>query len=209
MLFTNSRTINKHKQGSSQTPHNPMMVMTLTSNRLSGTNNRPLQSTQVVAASSQPDRPDGRKKWGPPVWYFFHTIAEKIQPEHFATLRKDILRYIEIICQNLPCPSCSAHASEYISRVNKNSIQSKEDLQKMLFVFHNTVNARNGQPEFLYDKLSETYSKANTINIYNHFIRAFSDKHYSIRLIADDMYRSRLCKQITSWFSDNIKYFDK
>lgn len=216
MLFTNARTIDKLKLAPVQTKP-AGLVMNLTSNRRQITSNNQMQIAQqrphkASIAHPTPQRsehPDGRKKWGPPIWYFFHTIAEKIQPDHFATVRKDILRYIEVICKNLPCPSCAAHASDYMSRINMHSIQTKDDLKKMLFVFHNSVNKRNGHPEFSYEELAPMYSKGNLIQIHNHFVRAFSDKHFSIRLIADDMYRTRMCKQITGWFSANLQYFDK
>ena len=215
MIFTNARTIDKTKTIPSPAYKNPGMTMTLTSSRRPTGGQHAMQQLHNMMANapmrqeSSSERPDGRKKWGPHIWYFFHTVAEKVQDEHFPTVRCDLLKYIEIICKNLPCPSCAAHASDYISRVNIHSIQTKEDLKKLLYVFHNNVSKRIGHSEFLYSELTDKYSNAHTVNIYNNFIIAFSDKHNGIRLISDDMYRARLCKQITAWFSDNIKYFDK
>jgi len=46
-----------------------------------------------------------------------------------------------------------------------------------------------------------------TTVFYNFLIR-FKDKHASIRMISDDMYRGVLAKQIVSWFTSVQSKFD-
>lgn len=149
-----------------------------------------------------------KMKWGEPTWFLFHTLAEKIKPEYFQEVRLDILNIIFTICTNLPCPDCAKHATAFMNSVNFNTILTKDHLRFMLHRFHNEVNSRKGFPEFPLDKLSEKYSAANTINIIHYFMPFFENKHASIRMIADDMHRSRVALQIKAWFNKNIGCFE-
>lgn len=150
----------------------------------------------------------GRSVWGPAVWSFFHTSAAKLKPECFANTGKALLSHIIIICNNLPCPDCALHATNYMNQININNIQSKDDLIKMLFIFHNQVNVRIGQPAFDISELNIKYDSANLKDVYNNFIRHFSDKHHIFGMLADDMFRQRLCKQITDWLRTHINDFE-
>jgi hypothetical protein len=114
---------------------------------------------------------------------------------------------IKDICKNLPCPTCSAHASQYIDKINVNSLQSKHDLIKMLFEFHNNVNARTNSPQFSYDELLSKYKQANFVNIVNNFMYYYKMEHHAIRMIADDMYRKRSAKSIIDWLQAHRDIF--
>ena len=147
--------------------------------------------------------------WGAPTWYFFHTIAAKIKPEEFQKFKLQILELIKNICYNLPCPSCTEHAKQYIQRMNPTSIICKDDLIKFLFVFHNNVNERKNKPIFSYEELIEKYKNANLINITNNFMYYFKMEHHSVRMIADGMHRRRMAKKIQNWLHTNIHIFDR
>lgn len=160
-------------------------------------------------SSTEPEAPKQKKmKWGEPTWFLFHTIAQKIKDEHFHAMRLNVFNTIVLICNNLPCPDCSNHASEYMKNINPNSIQTKQDLKLMLFQFHNVVNKRKGYPLFSVDDLDAKYSNAITVNIIQNFMHFFLDKHYSIRMIANDMHRKRVAESLKTWFNENIQYFD-
>jgi hypothetical protein len=70
------------------------------------------------------------------------------------------------------------------------------------------VNKRKGFPEFPIEQLTPKYSVANTVNIIHYFMPFFEDKHASIRMIADDMHRSRVALQLKAWFNKNIGCFE-
>ncbi len=146
-------------------------------------------------------------KWGEPTWFLFHTLAEKIKDEHFVQMRDDILNKITTICMNLPCPDCASHAAKYINGINFNTIQTKQDLKMMLFRFHNAVNVRKNMAIYPLDQLDEKYSRANTVKIIENFMFYFQDKHFSVRMIANDFHRARLVNILKDWFRVNIKYF--
>lgn len=157
----------------------------------------------------QPKDPKKKSmKWGEPTWFLFHTLAQKVKESDFQIIRKDLINIIYTICTNLPCPDCAKHATEYMNNINFNTIQTKEQLKNMLFVFHNTVNSRKGFPIFPREELDVKYSRANTINIIKNFIVHFENKHKSIRMISDDLYRARISNNLKQWFNQNITHFD-
>ena len=147
-------------------------------------------------------------KWGEPTWFLFHTLSVKIKESHFNMIRAQLLNNIYAICVNLPCPDCANHAKTYLDGINFNTIQTKSDLKKFLYTFHNIVNKRKGYPMFPYEEVDGKYSMANTTRIIQNFMAHFSDRNRSIKLLATDMYRQRLCETLKDWFNSNISSFD-
>jgi len=145
--------------------------------------------------------------WGEPIWFLFHTLAEKVKEEHFSTIKGELLSTIYSICSNLPCPKCTEHAKEYMSKVNFQSIQTKTDLKMFLLQFHNEVNNRKGYDTFSYNNLDEKYSKANTINIIHNFMNTYQKTSFNVTLLTENTQRMMLCNRLKRWFSANIQYF--
>jgi hypothetical protein len=199
MLFTNSRSI-------------PVRIPAGSTNNLNVLQHirrKPNVVRPTLNAVEEPAPTSTKKmKWGEPTWLLFHTLAHKIKDDHFDHMKLDILNIITTICNNLPCPNCANHATEYMKRVNYNSIKTKQELKNLFFQFHNEVNLRKGFQLFPHENLDEKYSKALTKNIIQHFMVFFQDKHKSIHMIANDMHRARLSQQLKIWFNDNIQYFD-
>ena len=168
----------------------------------------PVIPEERKVASPTETQTTGKMKWGAPTWFFLHTIAHKVRPETFGEIRMELLKMIYMICTNLPCPDCSQHATLYLNGINFNTIQSREDLQMMLFTFHNYLNTKKGFPQFTREQLAEKYALANTANIFNHFITIYADKSKSIKMIADEMYRARIVEQVRAWFLSHTTYFE-
>jgi hypothetical protein len=166
--------------------------------------NTPVQPKQPSFAPS-----DGDKiKWGRPTWRFFHTIAHKIKPEYFKQVRKDLLDTIYSICSTLPCPVCSQHAKQYMNAINFNTIQTKDDLKTLLFDFHNAVNVRKNYQPFNRELLDSTYDGVNTANVAREFMFHYKDKHRSIKMVADDLMRSKIAVNIQNWFNNVYQFMD-
>jgi hypothetical protein len=146
--------------------------------------------------------------WGAPTWFLLHTMAEKVKEENFMAFRAKMFEIIYTICTNLPCPKCSAHATDYLKGINFNAITSKRDLQLMLFKFHNEVNGRKSLPIFDLSELNAKYSAANTVNIIHNFFFFFRDKSKNVNMISLNMYRERIIKDLQTWFQFNINNFD-
>jgi hypothetical protein len=148
-----------------------------------------------------------RLRWGPSTWFLFHTLAEKIKEEKFMDLKDELLDIIKGLCMNLPCPTCSSHATEYIKKLNYISIKNKNDLKIFLFNFHNDVNIRNNINHFSLDELNYKYSKSNTLNIINNFISVYQYKNRSFNMISNEIQRQRQLEIFKSWIKQNIQYF--
>lgn len=146
--------------------------------------------------------------WGEPTWLFLHTIAHKVKDESFTLVRRDLMNNIYAICCNLPCPTCSQHAKQYLDSINFSAITTKEQLKQMLFTFHNSVNARKSLPMFPVEQLDNKYSLAITSKIFNNFIVHFNDTYRSPGMIADDLYRKQLSKWLIEWFRNNNMHFE-
>jgi hypothetical protein len=209
MHFTNVRSISRiNQQQALNATSSQNITMFNMAHRFS---NRPVPAPSAVAVAEQPAPVDPSKKilWGPPFWFFFHTLAEKVKPELFYQNRDAIFGIIREICSNLPCPTCTSHATQYINNINFNTIRTKQDFIMMLYEFHNSVNKRKNLQAFPYSELQPKYEKAIFINIVNHFMHFYKMEHHAVRLMTEDMYRRRSAKSILDWLHANQHIFDK
>jgi hypothetical protein len=164
----------------------------------------------VIAKLPNPSTGERKMKWGEPIWTFFHTMAQKINPNDFSRLRNEMIDLIRTICNTLPCPDCTAHASHYISQVNWAAIKTKEDLINMLFVFHNSVNKRKGYSLFQREHLESTYGPKNMTEVSRIFMFYYEDKQSRgpNSAIATKFHRLRVASEIKKWLNQNIQYFN-
>jgi len=212
MFFTNQRANRKIPNAGSQMTMRfitPPEITFSAKYRDPHLNVVPPSLKQQINSGDQTQKPKSKPmKWGEPTWFLFHTIAEKIRPEYFTLLRKDLFDMIHQICSNLPCPICATHAKQYLASTNFATIQSKDHLRFFFHKFHNEVNQRKGFAIFPLDELSAKYEKANTVNMIHNFITYFEDKSpHSHRMISDNLYRQRIVSVIKLWFNKNIQYF--
>lgn len=147
------------------------------------------------------------KNWGPPIWTFFHTLAEKINEDKFETVGPELFRYIASICNNLPCPECTSHAKYFLSKVDPRRVNSKKALKDLLFVFHNIVSKRKNKPLFRYVEFLEAYKDKNLIVTFNNFLKAYSTDG-NMKLMTENFHRKRFLINFKKWFAANITNFD-
>jgi len=166
-----------------------------------------IESTNIVPVPEEPYK-NKKMKWGEPTWFLFHSLAQKVKEEQFGIIRSELINTIYVICKNLPCPMCATHATQYMNSINFSTIQTKKEFIDLLWRFHNEVNVRKNIPVFPYEQVEEKYSKANLVNIIQLFMYHFKDKHRSLKLIADDMYRQQIALKMQDWFRQNLQYFD-
>lgn len=162
----------------------------------------------TIQQPTEPSASSIKIKWGEPTWFLFHTLAKKVKEESFPQIRVELINKIVAICNNLPCPACAKHATEYMNKINFSTIQTKQNLIDLLFTFHNVVNAKKNYPIFPYSELEDKYSKAVTVNIIQHFFALFQDKNYNVLMISNNMHRKQLINTLKSWFRENLQYFD-
>jgi hypothetical protein len=116
--------------------------------------------------------------WGPSIWNLFHTLAEKLKPEHSDEIQH-ILFHFRQVCHHLPCPSCQQHATDIINKARLDKVITREDLKDFFLMFHNIVNKKINKPCFSKEDCDKRYSLANTVNIVNHFIAVMKSNQIS------------------------------
>tara|TARA_B110000879_G_scaffold205018_1_gene284834 strand:- start:2060 stop:2347 length:288 start_codon:yes stop_codon:yes gene_type:complete len=94
-----------------------------------------------------------------------------------------------------------------MKKVNFNAIHTTEDLKKMLYIFHNSVNERKKYAEFSYDDLNEKYSNLEFNQVVNKFMFHFQQKVYAINLIAQQISRQKNVAVVKKWIVDNTHLF--
>lgn len=129
-------------------------------------------------------RPDTKVFWGEPTWFFFHTLAEKIDPVYYRNNYKEIWEFIKKICAHLPCPYCKNHALSYIKNINVRSVTTKDGLKNILYEFHNDVNIKTGKGKLGKEVLNK-YKKANTHRIFTLFENRFFYSYIGTRTFTD------------------------
>lgn len=143
--------------------------------------------------------------WGPPTWLFMHTLAEKIKETSFPLIGPHLIFILIQICNNLPCPECAEHAKQFWANVNTANVKSRSDLIDLLYVFHNMVNKRKGQPPFKYDDLA-FYKSQNVIDRYNKFSQNFNTKG-NMNLINESFRRNMMLASLRTWLMGNLIHF--
>lgn len=146
-------------------------------------------------------------QWGPPIWTLFHTLAEKIKEDKFSVIGPQVFSIIRRISSTLPCPDCSRHATNYLSRVKFNVIKSKNSFRGLIHHFHNTVNKRKNKAPFEFSELSNKYENMRLIDAYNGFVGAYNTRG-NMKLIAESFQRKIIMRDVRKWFLANLQHFD-
>ena len=143
--------------------------------------------------------------WGPPIWRFFHIMAENIHEEDYNKLIPQLFTFIKRICVYLPCPECSEHATHFLAKVTPNSISNKTDFKKMLYVFHNLVNSRKRKPLFNYSEL-KIYKNNNIIIAFNQFVSVYNSRG-NMKTLTESFQRQFIINDLKQWIIKNAISF--
>jgi hypothetical protein len=144
--------------------------------------------------------------WGPIIWSFFHTLVEKINDEYFHIIGFRTFNIIKQICKHLPCPDCSMHATQFLSKINFNHIKTKNDFKSLMYIFHNIVNKRKNKEMFNVMDLN-MYKTKNLIKEYNLFVSFYNTKGNQ-KLMADSFARDITLKNVKSFLLNNRNFFN-
>ena len=147
------------------------------------------------------------ERWGPPTWLFFHCFAEKIKSEFYEKEYVKCFDIIKRICNILPCPTCHAHAMNYLSKVKIHRLKQKEQFKKFLFNFHNYANANtNKKHENMV--ILEKYKRGVFINIVKYFFQNFYSRQLLLRNFSAQMFEKKELNNIKIWLGENIHQFN-
>tara|TARA_Y100000389_G_scaffold205088_1_gene262952 strand:+ start:5287 stop:5721 length:435 start_codon:yes stop_codon:yes gene_type:complete len=107
------------------------------------------------------------KEWGKTTWTLFHSLSYNLIDDSHANI---LFREIQSLCNVLPCPICSKHASNYLK--NK-KVNNKTELILLLFNFHNEVNKKLKKDIFTIDQHNNLYKLSKLNIILSHFNNVF------------------------------------
>ena len=143
--------------------------------------------------------------WGPSIWMFFHTITSKIKDGLDVNVYKGLFRIIKTICKHLPCPTCSQDATLFLSKINDDTISSKQKLINNIYIFHNYVNTKKKKKLFNYNMMLN-YNRVDLAGAIRRFIRAYNT-HGNMNLINESFQRQLAIKEFKRWLRANISAF--
>jgi len=147
------------------------------------------------------------KEWGNATWYLFHTLAEKLKPEHAGECQALVSQFAGI-CRNLPCPDCRGHATATIRAANIHLVRNRESLKLFLFELHNKVNTRLGKPQYSKEELNNRYACARTYNVVGHFTTVFSQNANNSKGMLDAIQRQRCVGSFIKYIQANGHKFN-
>jgi len=144
--------------------------------------------------------------WGQIIWRFIHILIESIKEEQFNNIGYQTFYLIKQICQTLPCPDCSMHATMFLSKVNFKHIKNKNDFKSLFYIFHNAVNKRKNKELFNVMGLN-MYKNQSLINAYNNFVNVYTLRG-NHKLMTDSFARNITIKQCKSFLLKNRIFFN-
>jgi hypothetical protein len=145
--------------------------------------------------------------WGRSTWFVFHTVAEKVKDEYFLQIKSELCNQIYRICTALPCLLCQKHAMEYMKNINFKNIKTKDEFKKMLFNFHNVVNAQKNYKQFSYYELEEKYKKGNLSKILENFVVQMKISRNK-QAVTHTMYSMNVINGFMLWMKEHYQYFN-
>jgi hypothetical protein len=148
--------------------------------------------------------------WGPNTWILFHTMAEKIKNDNFDCYFPLIWKHINKLCQTLPCPQCSEHATLYLRNFKMGQIKNKTTFKLFIYQFHNEVNNNiNKTVEPI--EILKIYKTHKIEDVFNNFIISWNEvsQQTNVNLMAHSFIRKKALNDFHKWFYYNINIFDK
>lgn len=137
--------------------------------------------------------------WGPPMWTFFHVLAAKVKEDKYVQFIQSWHPMMIKICGLLPCPECSQHATQFLSRVHLKDIPSKQHYINMLHAFHNSVNKRKAKIMYPHTHLDK-YKAMDIAICFRQFMRVYIVKG-NLNQINESFRRSFVIKDIKAWMT--------
>ena len=149
-----------------------------------------------------------KAEWGPIIWNLLHCITIKIKEDQFDNEKTNIIKMIENICSNLPCPMCASSAMKILKTKKISSVQNKNQLIFFIFLLHNEVNKKT-KKRIAKKEIIEIYKKHNFINILNNYYNLMNHRlKYNERLMYMIHRRKTFIHTYRNYFKNNINKFD-
>lgn len=150
-----------------------------------------------------------KEEWGPCIWNLLHCITIKIKDDKFSEEKNNIIKIINNICNNLPCPMCAAHATQILIKYKFEKIDTKERLIKVIFFLHNEVNNSLKKKLYSYNNLIDKYSKYNFIDVLNKYYSIMNKSNYNEKMMLYSFHKKKFLVEYKKYFLNNIKQYEK
>lgn len=149
-----------------------------------------------------------REQWGNITWYLFHGLAEKIKENKFLENKNLLIKILKSVCENLPCPECSQHATRMLNDINFENIKSREEFKKFIFKFHNIVNMKLNKKLFTEEELIK-YKSINMSIIFNNFFKIYSINNRSEKMMMFTAFKNVFISNLKKDFKNLIPFLNK
>lgn len=145
--------------------------------------------------------------WGPQVWMFFHTFAEKISPECFEKNREKCIGFFTGFANLLPCPVCRDHALQNLRKFNLSYITNKDRFIDFFYEFHNVVNKMLNKPVYEKSRL-EIYRRYRFEAVWQNFYKVMFANYNNQRNLNESMLRKKLLGDLQIFLINNSNQFN-
>lgn len=106
------------------------------------------------------------KIWGPPTWFFLHsvTLGYPVKPTDID--KQNIKEFFESVGKILPCGKCKDNYKKHLSKLplNETVLSSRDNLVKWLIDVHNEVNIATNKSILNYDQAIENFIASQNKN---------------------------------------------
>lgn len=137
--------------------------------------------------------------WGPATWAMLHCLVLKIKDD--ANNIEQLKTMISSICDNLPCPYCTAHAQGIIQKSNFSKIKDILSLKVFVFQLHNKVNEKLKKPQMEYSEHLEKYKNVKLVNVINTFVKAYNDNAGTTMMLYS-FHKKQVTNQLKMYFKN-------
>jgi hypothetical protein len=142
------------------------------------------------------------QEWGNATWILFHSLAQQITEKAFTTKRLLLIKFVRDTCYHLPCPICSEHASNLLSKSYTNKIQTKDDFIEFLRQFHNIVNHKLNKPILSELEVGEKYKRARLNLVIQNFLNTLSISYGNMKMLIHSFQRQQYIRSQKSFLNE-------
>ncbi len=147
--------------------------------------------------------------WGPPTWQLLHCMALKVKETITLPQLQELKHMIERIVSNLPCPICSSHATSYFKTNHFQRIQTIQQLQLFLFLFHNSVNVRIKKPLITYEEHLLIYRPMSIDMVVRNMFHVYQNMNSTnVTMMLYSFHRKTILQDLHKYFRQNNTLFN-
>ncbi len=147
--------------------------------------------------------------WGPPTWQLLHCMALKVKETITLPQLKELKHMIERIVSNLPCPICAGHATSYFKQNHFQRIQTIQQLQLFLFLFHNSVNVRIKKPLITYEEHLLIYKPMSIDLVVRNMFNVYQNMNSTnVTMMLYSFHRKTILQDLHKYFRQNNTLFN-